>query len=393
MFRERSIIHLNVADFAVAVERVVDPRLKNRPVLVAAAGASRAAVYDMSDEAFQAGVRKGMALRRAQKLCREARVVPPHPHHYERAMRDFLKLTCPYSPLIEAGEDNGHLFVDATGTGRLHGPPPDVAWRIRRAVQTVLSLDPIWSVAPNKLLAKVATRVVKPTGEYILEPGEEEEFLRPLPLFLLPGLEREDLLAFHELNVTRVGQAAPWSPEHLAVVFGRRGGFVYRTLRGVDQSPVLPLGQEPPALRLDWEFSDDTNDRAVVEAALFRLVEKAGRALRRRGRAARRLILTLDYSDGVRIFRQRADPAGTAGDFKLFLLAREALDLAWFRRVRLRHLRLVCDRLVYPAGQLELFPEEHHRPRLPERLLPALDLIRKRFGAAAVSFGRTLAAA
>jgi DNA polymerase IV len=164
----RSVIHLNVADFAVAVERVVDVRLRHRPVVVAAPGAARAAVYDMSEEAYRTGVRKGMALRQAQKLCREAVIVPPHPHHYERAMSALFKHFLPYSPLIETGEGNGHVFLDVTGTSRLFGPPPDVAWRIRKAVKSDLGLDPIWSLAPNKLVAKVATRLVKPTGEYIV---------------------------------------------------------------------------------------------------------------------------------------------------------------------------------------------------------------------------------
>ncbi len=171
----RSIVHLNVADFAVAVERVVDSRLRDRPVIIAPQGASRAMVYDMSEEAYQAGVRKGMALRRAQRLCgRGAEILPPHPDRYERAMQAFFKHTLPYSPRIEAEERTGHLFVDLTGTGRLFGPPPDVAWRIRKTVKTDLSLDPIWSVAPNKLVAKVASRVVKPVGEYIVEAGDEE---------------------------------------------------------------------------------------------------------------------------------------------------------------------------------------------------------------------------
>ena len=74
----RSIIHLNVADFAVAVERVVDSRLQDRPVIIAPEGAARAAVYDMSEEAYQCGVRKGMALRRALRYCRGAAVLPPH---------------------------------------------------------------------------------------------------------------------------------------------------------------------------------------------------------------------------------------------------------------------------------------------------------------------------
>ena len=154
---ERAIIHLNVADFAVAVERVVDIRLRNRPVVIAPEGASRAAVYDMSQEAFLAGVRKGMALKRAVRFCRDVRILPPHPDRYEQAMKAFLKRILPYSPLVETGEIDGHIFVDATGTTRLFGPPMDVAWRLRKQVRKDLGFDPIWSLAPNKLVAKVAT--------------------------------------------------------------------------------------------------------------------------------------------------------------------------------------------------------------------------------------------
>ena len=128
---ERSIIHINVADFAVAVERVVDSRLKTRPVIIAPKGTARAVVYDMSEEAYQIGVRKGMALRKAARLCRDANILPPHPDRYEGAMRALLKQALPYSPLIEPGDRDGHLFVDVTGTSRLFGPSIDIAWRLR----------------------------------------------------------------------------------------------------------------------------------------------------------------------------------------------------------------------------------------------------------------------
>ena len=345
----RSIVHLNVADFAVAVERVVDSRLRERPVMVAAPGRGRAAVYDMSDEAFQSGVRKRMLLRQAQKLCRDARVVAPHPDQYERAMGAFLNHVQPYSPLIEHGDGDGHVFVDLSGTGRLFGPARDVAWRLRRQVRDDLGFDPIWSLAPNKLVAKVASRLVKPDGDYIVLPGQEASFLQPVPLHLIPGIERDDLLRLHEFHLSRVGEAVLWTPQQLDVVLGRRGREIHQTLLGIDQSPVLPLGVKSPAVRMDHEFAEDTNDVKVVEAALFGLAEKAGARLRERGRAARRIGITLDYSDGVRMVRQRSHGSGTANDFRLYELARSALELAWQRRVRVRHVRLICDRLVYPG--------------------------------------------
>ncbi len=389
---ERSIIHLNIADFAVAVERAVDCRLKDRPVIIAPEGAARAAVYDMSEEAYRNGIRKGMALRRAVRLCPGARILPPHPDRYEHAMRSLLKQTLPYSPLIETGEADGHLFMDVSGTARLFGLPMDVAWRLRRQVKKDLGLDPIWSVAPNKLVAKVATRLVKPDGEYIVGAGEEESLLAPLPINLVPGIERDDLLRLREFNLTRVAQFTALSLEQLQIPFGARALFLYQTARGIDPSPVLPVGQKPPKVIADHEFGNDTNDRSSLESVLYRLVEQIGDRLRRRRRAARRVAVILDYSDGMRSIRQLAARPATANDFTLFRLARRTLRLAWTRRVRIRHVRLICDRLIFPPAQLELFADEQEQTQKRDHLIVAIDSIRHRFGNEALQVGRTMAA-
>lgn len=386
---DRSIIHINVADFAVAVERQADGQLKDRPVIIAPEGAARAAVYDMSEEAYQAGVRKNMALRRARRLCREARVLPPHTARYEKAMADLLRQALPFSPLIEPGEDDGHLFVDVTGTSRLFGPAADVAWRLRRQSRKALGLDPIWSLAANKLVAKVASRLVKPLGEYIVAPGDEASFLAPLPLWLIPGIESRDLVRLREFNLTRVCQVTALTPEHLETGFGRRARFLSRALHGIDTAPVLPVGQQPPREVLNHAFGTDTNGSAVVEGALYQLVEQAGRRLRRQGRAARRVSIIVDYSDGRRCARQVRIRPSTANDLALFPFARRALHLAWRRRVRIRHLRLILDRLVFPPSQMPLFEKEHRTTVRQERIVAAVDKIRDRYGRKAVTMGRT----
>jgi len=389
---ERSIIHLNIADFAVAVERAVDCRLKDRPVIIAPEGATRAAVYDMSEEAYRNGIRKGMALRRAIRLCQDARILPPHPDRYEHAMRSLLKQTLPYSPLIETGETDGHLFMDVSGTARLFGPPADVAWRLRGQVKNDLGLDPIWSVAPNKLVAKVATRLVKPDGEYIVGAGEEESLLAPLPISLVPGIERDDLLRLREFNLTRVSQFTALSLEQLQIPFGARALFLYQTARGIDPSPVLAVGQKPPKVFADHEFGNDTNDRSCLESILYRLVEQIGDRLRLRRRAARRVAVILDYSDGMRCARQLTARPATANDLTLFQLARRTLMLAWTRRVRIRHVRLICDRLIFPPAQLELFANEQKQNEQRDNLISTIDDIRHRYGNEAVQVGRTMAA-
>ncbi len=392
MTEDRSIIHINVADFAVAVERVLDRRLLGRPIIVAPEGAARAAVADMSEEAFQAGVRKHMPLSRALGRCRDARVLPPHPARYRQAMTRMLKSALPCSPLIEPGDGDGHLFVDVTGSSRLLGPPVDVAWRLYRRIRRDLGLAPIWSVATSKLIAKTATRLVKPLGEYIVEPGDEAAFLAPLPLFLVPGIERGDLTRLNDFNITRVFQAAAFTADQMQTLFGHRGPFIHERLHGIDPSPVHPANQPPPRVIEFREFGDDTNDRSHVEGTLYRLVERAGRQLRRQALAARRIGLVLEHTDGVRRIRQvRATPP-TANDFSLFAHARRVLNLAWIRRVRLRRMTLVCDRLIYPPAQQLLFEPERRMAEKQDRLMAVMDRIRHRFGTDALVMGRTPAA-
>jgi DNA polymerase-4 len=108
--------------------------------------------------------------------------------------------------------------------------------------------------------------------------------------------------------------------------------------------------------------------------------------------AARRVAVVLDFSDGRRCNRQRAVRPATANDMALFEPVRAVLHLAWQRRVRIRHLRLVCDRLAFPPAQQELFPAAAARDRRRTRLVSTLDNIRERFGEDAVRIGRTLAA-
>jgi DNA polymerase-4 len=208
----------------------------------------------------------------------------------------------------------------------------------------------------------------------------------------VPGIERHDLIRLRDFNLIRAGQVARLSLEELQVPFGPRAGYLYESVRGIDASPVRPLGARPPQIVRRHTFADDAHAPAALESALYRLVEQAGRRLRDQRLAARRVAIRLGFSDGLTWTRQRALRPATANDLSLFTRARAALYLAWQRRVRIRHLELICDRLTYPPAQRSLFPEDqtaHHRRT---RLVATMDAIRDRFGEAAINVGRTLAA-
>ncbi|WP_163337273.1 hypothetical protein [Desulfopila sp. IMCC35008] len=378
--RERAVLHFNVADFAVAVERVVDSSLRQRPVIIAPSRASRAVVYDMSDEAYHNGVRKGMALNRATRLCREARLLQPRAELYRRAMKSFLKEVRNYSPLVEYGQEDGHLFVDVTGTHRLWGPPPDVGLRVRRHIRDGLRLDPIWGLGVNRLVAKVATRVVKPVGECIVAPGDEASFLAPLSISLLPGLQQREIRKLQEFHISSIGQLASLSRQQLMVPFGSRSEYLYDASHGVDRG--LVSAEQRIAAVVDYEhfFATDTHDKHHIEAVIDDLVSRAGAELRRRRQVARRVGVWIHYCDGGHAVRQNSMKSGSSSDFVLRKMATGALHRGWTRRVRLRRIRLVCDRLHRQSPQLSLFPEGGLPQKRQEEVLHALDAIRSRFG-------------
>jgi DNA polymerase-4 len=210
-----------------------------------------------------------------------------------------------------------------------------------------------------------------------------------VPLQLVPGVEREDLTRLREFNLARAGDVAALRLEELRVPFGGRAMLLYEAVRGIDPSPVMAVGEKPPRVIADHEFGTDTNDTARLHSALYRLVEQVGAELRLRRRAARRVAVVLDYSDGARCTRQAAARPATANDVTLFEVARPVLELAWARRVRVRRLRLACDRLVFPPAQMELFPDDRTEPDRRDRLVGALDAVRRRFGGDAIRTGRS----
>jgi len=385
---DRSIIHLNVADFAVGVERLLDRSLLNRPVIVTTALHDRAVVHDMSEEAFRDGIQKGMLLRDARRLCRKAVLKEAHPKIYRKAMQGMLRQALPYSPLIETGNNDGHLFMDVSGTSQLFGPPSDIACRIRTNTQNHLGLDPIWTVATNKLVAKAASRLVKPTGEYIVEAGTEETFLSPLPLSLLPGLSRQELGRMQEFNLRITGQAAALSLSQLMIPFGKRAEKIYSAVRGIDFTPVFSMARTPPRICVEHFFNNESNDWHLALAVLFILAEKAGRKLRHKNLIARQISVWLEYADRRQAIRQTTVKKGICHDDTLFSLAQSILKRAWVRRVQLRRLRLSCDKLTKPSPQAFLFEEEKKHTARRQNLTTALDRIRGRHGETSIRHGR-----
>jgi DNA polymerase-4 len=386
---ERSIIHLNIADFAATIEINLMPSLKGYPIIIAPTGSPRAMVYDMNDQAYSEGIRKGMPLARVRRIDRKIKIIPPRFNRYEQVMQEIFKTSLAYTPAIESGHWDGHLFLDVTGTHRLFGPPRDVALKLKREIKKKMSLDPVWSVATNKLVAKVATRMVKPRGEYIVGPGEEESFLEPLPITLLPGLSKTEILQLRTFNLSYISQIRSLSLAQLVVPFNHRAKLIHGLVRGIDVTPVTQTSRKDVPLHGDHEFADDTNDAAQIKRAIYLLVETLCCTLRRQNRVAGQLCLTISYSDGRQqgITGKLTPP--TANEMVMFSKATPLLLRTWRRRIRIRHIRLTSRKLTRRQTQATLFPETPKADQ-QEKIFRVVDKIRSKFGTHAVCTGQTL---
>ncbi len=378
------ILHLNIADFAVAVERAKDPSLKGRPVIIRQGGTARSPVYDMSEEAYLHGVRKGMSLAAARSRVPGARELVPCTSRYERAMADILKRARIYSPLVEAGRDDGHVFMDTFGTTRLFGPSRDIARHLGRQVQKDLGFTPVWGVAANRLVAKIATRTAKPSGEAVVETGEEARFLEPLSVKIIPGIERADAAILGDFNLFTASRVRQLTKDELSVILDDRASGVYDRVRGIDRSAVRPAESTNRCIRCDHTFKTDTNLPDDLKGALFTLAGETGRQLAGSSLLARTLHLQLVFSDGTERSGNIRMKTPASDEFTLFRHMDPVLTKLSQRRVRVRHMSVFCTRTAAAVTQMALFPEKAGKGERLSTAALAMDRIRKRFGIKAV---------
>jgi DNA polymerase-4 len=276
--------------------------------------------------------------------------------------------------------------MDVTGSSRLFGPSVDIAFRLKKAFKKTFNLDPVWSVATNKLIAKVATRVVKPSGEYIVAPGDEKAFLAPLPLHLIPGLIKSDLTRFKEFNLFSICQARALTMEQLEIPCHNRASLIHDYIRGVDTAPVAVSCKDFSSIYADHEFSEDTNSAALLKQALYFMVEKICKNLRDRKLTGAVAKIIISYSDGMQKSSKLKITPSTYNDMIMFKKCSLLLDKAWTRRVRIRHMRLVCEKLSAPQFQADLFACNTKKNRQAD-LIAAMDKIRAKFGRVSIKTG------
>jgi DNA polymerase IV len=398
----RSVLFVDPPAFCTTLEGLIAPELRSRPLAVAPPGADRAIILALSAEARLAGLERGMAVRKALRLCPDLIVLPPNPRLYARASRALHEILRCYAPTIEP-RGYGHAFLDLSGTGRLLGPPQDIAARIRREASQRLRLPLSVGVAANKLVSQAAIRADRHAlsgangrtggwadgtegqrgGELLYVPaGDERGFLALKPLEVLPELPSRMRMRLEDYQIDLIGEVAAIPENALCAVFGREGRTLRARAQGIDPRPVLPPERQAE-FHLVHTLTMDTNDLDILHPVLRAMCDRLGRRLRQRGLAAGRIRIEATYADYTVVARAASLPAGVL-DAELWDAARRAFAQANSKRLAVRAVALTLDRLLEPGAQLELWAGQIGSPAA---LQHALDVIRTRYGAGAMRKG------
>ena len=362
-------LHIDMDSFYVSVERVLDPSLEGKPVMVGG-GSGRGVVTSASYEARQYGVRSAMPGFQARRLCPDGIFVPGRRKVYSEFSRKVFDLLRSFSPDVRAFSiDEG--LVNLAGTERLMGHPIRVAHEIIGRIRNELGLPSSGGLATHPTVAKIAATTVKPRGLLYVPPGSEERFLGPLDVSIIPGVGPKTHRELTGRGVATVAQ----------LLAHPRLGRRYLDL----ERPEATGHVHEHSIGSETTLDQSLTDPAEMERVLGGLVEDVAARLRRQEARARRITLKLRYSDFKTITRSRTLKAPTCFDVDIFKIARELLakNLAPDKAVRL--LGISAGGITTEGWQDSIF--DYRERASMDRLYKGIDRLRHKYGEETVTLG------
>lgn len=386
---DRFILHLDADAFFASVEQRDDPKLRGKPVAV-----GTGVVASCSYESRRWGVRTGMRLAEARRLCRSLIVIPGDYRRYEQTARHVYAICHDQTPLVEVAALDD-LYLDLTGKGEAERVADELYLQVREEVGLNISIG----IAANKLVAKIATKDAKQRKQWAwrgaeyhtplvhVPVGAERGYLAPWPVGMLTGAGGKIAARLKRLNVRSIGEVAAMPVGVLCGLFGDRGRVLHEQALGIDPRPVEPH-QPPQSVSRCTSFDPPVGDDDFLQAMLDHLLERAVSWLRFNFLATRGLTVTIRYGDyegaeGRESFRALVDD-----DKELKAAARHRFQRLYQRRLPLRLIGIALTPLAPADRQPMLFLDPHAERQ--RRLAACKDAIRQRFGFMAVVSGESL---
>ncbi|HEV8619248.1 MAG TPA: DNA polymerase IV [Candidatus Udaeobacter sp.] len=314
--KPRAIIHLDMDCFYAAIEVRDRPSLRGKPVGVGGARDRRGVLTTCNYEARKFGVRSAMPTFMALQRCPDLIVLPTRFDVYRREAAVIRGILHRFTSLIEPlSLDEAYLDVTEHP-----GAPGPLAQVIRGTIFRKTKLTSSAGIGPNKLIAKIASEINKPNGQFEVTPEQVPEFMEKLPVRKIWGIGEKTERKLEELGVKTCGQLQRFSRPELVEFFGKFGLDLYDLCRGIDHRPVEP-DRPRKSLSTEETFAADLTTVDQCEEKLEELFQElmADLAQKESTREIRKIFVKLKFNDFTRTTAERAGLAPTLADFHSLL--------------------------------------------------------------------------
>lgn len=383
----RTILHVDMNAFFASVEQQADPALRGKPIAVVGSS-HRTVITTSSYEARAFGVKTGMAPWEARRCCPGLIFVVGDNRKYCHTSRRIMEMMLDYTPEVEVFSID-EAFMDVTGSlTYLYDTPERIAYLLKARIRHAFGLTCSVGIAPNKLLAKLASDMHKPDGLTVIRPRDVTRVMEGLPIKDLCGVGRKMERHLNMMSIYTCGELGRCDEARLTRRFGVIGRRLKEMGQGIDGSPVVPHGDDDQVKSVghSMTLTRDVSAREDILRYLLQLAEMVGRRARRYGVSGRTVHLYVRYADFFSSFGKQETLKGyisSSGD--IYQAAVAILDTVELEQpVRLLGVRLTG--LKHHSEQLALFPDE----RRHNELVRSMDNINDRFGEFTVTYGSLL---
>lgn len=297
----RRILHCDMDAFYASIHIRDDPSLAGKPVVIGGEPGQRGVVAAASYEARKYGIHSAMPSARAHRLCSEALFLAPDFARYRRESKRIFAIFREFTPLVQTVALD-EAYLDVSEHFRPWGSATGVAEALRARIREELRLTVSVGVAPNRLVAKIASDFDKPDGLTVVRPHQVQAFLDPLPVRRLPGVGPATERRLADLGVRTVQDLRSLARERVVERLGRNGERLHAFAQGHDGRPVR-VHQEAKSLSCERTWAEDQRSLAVMDERLAAMAADVAGSLERRKLSACTVTVKVRYPDFTTVTR------------------------------------------------------------------------------------------
>ncbi len=380
------ILHVDMDAFYASVEQSDHPEMRGKPVIVGGSS-NRGVVSAASYEARKYGIHSAMPIFQAKRRCPRGLFVRVRMGRYMEVSRQVMAILDQYSPIVEQVSVD-EAYVDISGLERLFGSPEVIGRKIKEDIRSKTSLTCSVGIAPNKLLAKIASEMNKPDGLTIVDSERAKEMLQTLPIEKVPGVGRKMSMKLKSLGISRLGDFLSLPEERVLSEMGKLGLKLRELALGTDDSPVVAYS-EAKSLSSEQTLHEDTDEMEVLKKEILEQTESLGKRLREKDIMGSTIRLKLKRADFTLVTKSLTLVEPTQSTDVIYRSALRLLEEADFHhKFRLAGVGVsgLASAKKTPL-QLSLFDIKEPTKKSWEDAEKAMDAIRDKFGRNAIKRG------